>query len=334
MKYTINGYSQEKLLKNNLDLSDSLILRVLADIYSSNSKKIEYKIMNNDKYMWISYGYLFEQIPVIGSERTLVRKIDNLIEKGMLKKELVTSKKGIKGRFLYVSFGEKYFELTEYSNNVNKKIEVKEKEDKVKKSNNSLSSENTKCQIDTDQMTKCHEPNDKLTSYQMTKCHNKDSSIDNTSINNNILNNTYVKNEFSRVCEEIKNNWIKIAHEYKLSGTQLKITEKRKRVINNLLKEYSAEEVLQAMKKVHTSSFLQGNNKTGWQISFDWFINKSNFLKVLEGNYDDKVNSEIKNNNTHTNQKPGASAKTERPKVTAEGLRKYFGGSRNDNGGI
>lgn len=191
MKYTINGYSQEKLLKNNLDLSDSLILRVLADIYSSNSKKIEYKIMNNDKYMWISYGYLFEQIPVIGSERTLVRKIDKLIEKGILKKELVTSKRGIKGRFLYVSFGEKYFELAEYSNNVNEKIEAKEKEDKVKKSNNSLSSENTKCQIDTDQMTKCREPNDKLTSYQMTKCHNKDSSIDNSSINNNILNNIY-----------------------------------------------------------------------------------------------------------------------------------------------
>ena len=191
MKYTINGYSQEKLLKNNLDLSDSLILRVLADIYSSNSKKIEYKIMNNDKYMWISYGYLFEQIPVIGSKRTLVRKIDKLIEKGILKKELVISKRGIKGRFLYVSFGEKYFELTEYSNNANEKIEAKEKEDKVKKSNNSLSSKNTKCQIGTDQMTKCHEPNDKLTSYQMTKCHNKDSSIDNTSINNNILNNIY-----------------------------------------------------------------------------------------------------------------------------------------------
>ena len=176
MKYTINGYSQEKLLKNNLDLSDSLILRVLADIYSSNSKKIEYKIMNNDKYMWISYGYLFEQIPVIGSKRTLVRKIDKLIEKGILKKELVISKRGIKGRFLYVSFGEKYFELAEYSKNVNEKIEAKEKEDKVKKSNNSLSSKNTKCQIGTD---------------QMTKCHNKDSSIDNTSINNNILNNIY-----------------------------------------------------------------------------------------------------------------------------------------------
>ena len=137
----------------------------------------------------------------------------------------------------------------------------------------------------------------------------------------------HVKNEFSRSHEDIKNKWIKIAHEYKLSGTQLKITEKRKRVINNLLKEYSAEEVLQAMEKVHTSSFLQGNNKTGWQISFDWFINKSNFLKVLEGNYDDKVNSEIKNNNIYANQKSGASIKTERPKVTAEGLKKYFGGA-------
>ena len=124
-----------------------------------------------------------------------------------------------------------------------------------------------------------------------------------------------------------QNGWIKIAHEYKLSGTQLKITEKRKRVINNLLKEYSAEEVLQAMEKVHTSSFLQGNNKTGWQIAFDWFINKSNFLKVLEGNYDDKTSSEIKNNNIYANQKTGTSIKTERPKVTAEGLKKYFGGA-------
>ena len=133
----------------------------------------------------------------------------------------------------------------------------------------------------------------------------------------------YVKNEFSRLCEEIKNNWIKIAHEYKLSGTQLKITEKRKRVINNLLKEYSVEEVLQAMEKIRTSNFLQGNNKTGWQIAFDWFINKSNFLKVLEGNYDDKENE-----NTGSKKfGKGVTQKSERPKVTAEGLKKYFGGT-------
>ena len=133
----------------------------------------------------------------------------------------------------------------------------------------------------------------------------------------------HVKNEFSRVCEEIKNKWIKIAYEFDLSGKQLKINDKRKRVINNLLKEYSLEEMLQAMGKIRTSNFLQGNNKTGWQISFDWFTNKSNFLKVLEGNYDDKENE----NTGSKNFGKGVTQKSERPKVTAEGLKKYFGGT-------
>ena len=142
--------------------------------------------------------------------------------------------------------------------------------------------------------------------------------------NTNILNNNiHVKNEFSQSCEKIKNQWIKIAYEFDLSGKQLKITEKRKRVINNLLKEYSLEEVIQSMEKIHTSSFLQGNNKTGWQIAFDWFINKSNFLKVLEGNYDDKENE----NTGSKNFGKGVTQKSERPKVTAEGLKKYFGGT-------
>ena len=133
---------------------------------------------------------------------------------------------------------------------------------------------------------------------------------------------TYVKNEFSRLCEEIKNNWIKIAHEYKLSGTQLKITEKRKRVINNLLKEYSLEEVIQSMEKIHTSSFLQGNNKTGWQIAFDWFINKSNFLKVLEGNYDDKANS----NNSEKEKKFQNYQEKDFVGVTDESIANLLGG--------
>lgn len=132
----------------------------------------------------------------------------------------------------------------------------------------------------------------------------------------------HVKNEFSRLCEEIKTKWIKIAHEYKLSGTQLKITEKRKRVINNLLKEYSVEEVLQAMEKIRTSNFLQGNNKTGWQIAFDWFINKSNFLKVLEGNYDDKANS----NNSEKEKKFQNYQEKDFVGVTDESIANLLGG--------
>lgn len=143
----------------------------------------------------------------------------------------------------------------------------------------------------------------------------------------------HVKNEFSQACEDIKNKWIKIAQEYDLSGKQLKIDDKRKKAINNLFKEYSVEELLQAIDKIHISKFMQGDNKNKWQVTFDWLIKKANLLKVLEGNYDDKTNTETKNN-VNTNKKFRAGIKSERPKVTAEGLRKYFGGSRNDNGGI
>ena len=143
----------------------------------------------------------------------------------------------------------------------------------------------------------------------------------------------HVKNEFSQACEEIKNKWIEIAQEYDLSGKQLKIDDKRKKAIKNLFKEYSVEELLQAIDKIHISKFMQGDNKNKWQVTFDWLIKKANLLKVLEGNYDDKTNTETKNN-VNTNKKFGAGVQSERPKVTAEGLKKYFGGSRNDNGGI
>jgi len=143
----------------------------------------------------------------------------------------------------------------------------------------------------------------------------------------------HVKNKFSQACEDIKNKWVEIAHKFNLSGVELKINDKRKKAIKILLNEYTAEELLQAMDKIHISKFLQGDNKNNWQITFDWLINKSNLLKVLEGNYDDKTNTETKNN-VNTNKKFRAGIQSERPKVTAEGLRKYFGGSRNDNGGI
>ena len=37
------------------------------------------------------------------------------------------------------------------------------------------------------------------------------------------------------------------------------------------------------------SKFLKGDNKRGWKASFDWlFENDKNWVKVYEGNYDNK----------------------------------------------
>lgn len=64
------------------------------------------------------------------------------------------------------------------------------------------------------------------------------------------------------------------------------------------IKEYSLDEILQAIESVKRSSFLKGQNKNNWIITFDWFIKPNNFVKVLEGNYLDKEGS---NGNTRPN---------------------------------
>jgi len=42
-------------------------------------------------------------------------------------------------------------------------------------------------------------------------------------------------------------------------------------------------------EKAQASKFLRGDNRTGWRASFDWiFENPENWVKVLEGNYDNE----------------------------------------------
>ena len=238
MKYTINGYSQEALIKNDLDLIDSLILRTLSDMYLSNSKKIDYKILENeveerelegekkdnrDKFMWIKYSYLFEQIPIIGSERTIIRRIDKLIKKKILKKRVLNCRNGVKGTFLYVALNESYSDLTEY-------------EDK-------MSSEG---------MTNWQGGYDKMSSEGMTNWHDKDSSIKDSSykeknkkrnVTENLLD--YIETlEIDSEKKKIFKEWV----EYKKEKNQYKNTKSIDVLIKRFLK-YSVQELRDIVEK-------------------------------------------------------------------------------------
>ena len=41
-------------------------------------------------------------------------------------------------------------------------------------------------------------------------------------------------------------------------------------------------------EKIEKSSFLTGKNNKGWRATFDWIINPTNLVKILEGNYDNR----------------------------------------------
>ena len=74
------------------------------------------------------------------------------------------------------------------------------------------------------------------------------------------------------------------------------MTDKRKRAIKLILKKYSLKELETVFKKVEESAFLNGNSDKWSGATFDWILKESNFIKVLEGNYDDKG----KYNNLHS----------------------------------
>lgn len=67
------------------------------------------------------------------------------------------------------------------------------------------------------------------------------------------------------------------------------LSTSREKAIAARLKEFTVEQVTTVFKKAEASKFLTGRNGKAWRANFDWLINASNFVKVLDGNYDDRT---------------------------------------------
>lgn len=61
----------------------------------------------------------------------------------------------------------------------------------------------------------------------------------------------------------------------------------RGKMLKARIREHGLDAIFQAIDNVGKSSFLKGQNSKGWTVTFEWFVKPNNFVKVLEGNYDD-----------------------------------------------
>lgn len=75
------------------------------------------------------------------------------------------------------------------------------------------------------------------------------------------------------------------------------LSERRKGFIKARVREFNKRAVFEVITKAGTSDFLNGRNKNGWVADFDWIFRPNNFPKVLEGNYDNRPNTQINGNN-------------------------------------
>ena len=71
---------------------------------------------------------------------------------------------------------------------------------------------------------------------------------------------------------------------------------KRYSLIQARINQYGLKKVVDAIRSISQSDFLKGY-KTDFKVTFDWFTKPNNFLKVMEGNYIDRVESKKTRNN-------------------------------------
>ena len=100
-----------------------------------------------------------------------------------------------------------------------------------------------------------------------------------------------------------------------------RLSDARKDKISIRMEEFSKDgldglEVVKTIfEKMQESKFLRGDNKRGWKASFDWiFENQKNWVKIIEGTYDNK---------TQVNDNGGTKAEPNIPKATSELQRDY-----------
>jgi hypothetical protein len=87
-----------------------------------------------------------------------------------------------------------------------------------------------------------------------------------------------------------------VAHWNEICGEVLPkvktLTETRKAHIVARLKEHPVKEWPAIFSRVVRSEFLTGAGNRGWSANFDWVMNPTNLVKILEGTYDDRTNTQ------------------------------------------
>ena len=148
--------------------------------------------------------------------------------------------------------------------------------------------------------------------------------------NKTILTILTDSSSFSKDIQKIVEMWNMLSEFGIQSVKKITSGSKRETQLKARLKQFSLEDFTEAIEQIRQSDFLQGKNKTGWMITFDWFILPSNFTKVLEGNYNNKK-GETNNGNTKVGIEHG-SGNEERDREVDEIIKRINSGeSDNDD---
>lgn len=131
------------------------------------------------------------------------------------------------------------------------------------------------------------------------KLHSSNNQISNNQISNNQKNKTKKEKDsdfsfgkvFDSEVKKIKDSesvdrFVSLYNEHCFNLPKVvKLTDKRRKAINAILKKYSTDEIIQAFDLANESDFLIGKNDRGWKADIDFILREDKFINILEGKY-------------------------------------------------
>lgn len=107
------------------------------------------------------------------------------------------------------------------------------------------------------------------------------------------------------------------------------LTEARRAALRARCAEHGAEAVRAVMLRACRSPFLCGGNDRDWRADFDWVMRPRNFVRIMEGNYDEASKQTIHPGARSGGARPGSSggAPVGRLKDLSEAILRGAGGA-------
>lgn len=107
MRFSIEGFSQARLVELGCDATDAVLLRWFADFVGTG--KMATHDTSAGRFYWVRYEYVIEQLPILGvtNRTSLGRRFKRLADAGILAHLTVTAG----GTFSYFGFGPEWKSL-------------------------------------------------------------------------------------------------------------------------------------------------------------------------------------------------------------------------------
>ena len=128
-------------------------------------------------------------------------------------------------------------------------------------------------------------------------------STNNQPTTNHIIRNKEYKNirreEYSVAdCESVQNLFNDVCYNFPACRN---LTKTRLEKVRILLSEFALDDIKKVFEKANGSDYLTGKNDRGWRAGFDWIIEVDNFVKIQDGNFDNKAKKEESRDNNYQN---------------------------------